>query len=298
LYLLGRFFWRSDQPKSRSFYQQALDADPSYALAHAGLADTYAFGGTKTSELAEKHAREALRLDENLAEPHATLGFIQMFSRWEWAEAEKELKRALELNPNYATAHQWYAIYHASQGRTSDAVARMKQAVELDPLSPSINADLGQMYFFARDSEQAMAAYKRALELDPDNNFAMLYLFYLHAKAGREAEAADAYLKFTGKADPAGSEVRHSGYKEGGLTGLLREDINYFINVSRDKGSYNRVAEDYALLGDKEEALNWLQKSVETQNFFMAFINVNPLFDNLRAEPRFAELVQRVRLTP
>ena len=298
LYLLGRFFWRSDQAKSKSYYQQALDADPSYALAHAGLADTYAFGGTRTLDLAEKHAREALRLDENLAEPHATLGFLQMFSRWEWAEAEKELKRALELNPNYATAHQWYAIYHACRGRTSEAVARMQQAVELDPLSPAINADLGQMYFFARDYNQALAACRRALELDPNNSFAMLYLFYLHAKAGREAEAAEAYLKFTEKVDPAGSTVRHSGYKEGGFAGLLREDIDHFINVSRDPRSYNRVAEDYALLGDQEQALKWLQKSVESQNFFMAFINVNPLFDNVRAEPRFAELVQRVGLTP
>ncbi len=297
-YLMGRYFWRTDEAKSRSYYQQALAADPSYALAHAGVADTYAFGGTGTSDLAEKHAREALRLDENLAEPHATLGFIQMFSRWEWAEAEKELKRALELNPNYATAHQWYAIYHACQGRTSDAVARMKQAVELDPLSPAINADLGQMHFFAREPEQAMAAYERALELDPNNNFAMLYLFYLHAKAGRETDAADAYLKFTEKTDPAGSHDRHAGYRESGFAGLLREDIDHFVNVSRNPRSYNRVAEDYALLGDNEQTLNWLQKSVESQNFFMAFIKVNPLFDNVRGEPRFAELVQRVGLTP
>jgi len=175
LYLLGRYFWRSNQAKSRVYYLQALAADPSYALAHAGLADTYVFGGTREAALAEKHAREALRLDETLAEPHATLGFVQMFSHWQWDEAGKEFKRALELNPHYATAHQWYALYHACEGRTAEAVARMKQAVDLDPLSPGINADLGQMYFFAGDLERALAACRRALELDPQHSFALLY---------------------------------------------------------------------------------------------------------------------------
>lgn len=298
LHLLGRFFWRTDSAKSRDFYYKALSADPSYALAHAGLADTYAFGNAGEAPLAEKHAREALRLDETLAEPHATLGFIQMFHRWKWEEAGKEFRRALELNPHYSTAHQWYAIYHACEGRTAEAIARMKQAVELDPTSAAINADLGQMHFFAGDVEQALAACRRALELDPQNSFALLYLFYINAKAGRDNEAADAYLQFTEKADPSGSRVRHAGYRDAGLRGLLRLDIDYFVKESRNPRSYNRVAEDYSLLGDHEQALSWLEKSVESHNFFMAFIKVNPLFTSLRDEPRFKALVERVGLTP
>lgn len=298
LHLLGRFFWRTDSAKSRDFYHKALSADPSYALAHAGLADTYAIGNAGEAPLAEKHAREALRLDETLAEPHATLGFIQMFHRWKWEEAGKEFRRALELNPHFSTAHQWYAIYHACEGRTAEAIARMKQAVELDPTSAAINADLGQMHFFAGDVEQALAACRRALELDPQNSFALLYLFYINAKAGRDNEAADAYLQFTEKADPSGSRVRHAGYRDAGLRGLLRLDIDYFVKESRNPRSYNRVAEDYSLLGDHEQALSWLEKSVESHNFFMAFIKVNPLFTSLRDEPRFKALVERVGLTP
>jgi DNA-binding winged helix-turn-helix (wHTH) protein/TolB-like protein len=297
LYLLGRYFWRTDAEKSRRYHQQALEADPSYALAHAGLADTYAFGTRGETALAEKHAREALRLDETLAEPHATLGFLQMFFQWKWQDAGKEFQRALELNPHYATAHQWYAIYHACEGRMDEAVARMKQAVELDPLSPAINADMGQMYFFAGDLEQALAACRRALELDPQHGFTLLYLFYIHAKAGQDTEAADAYLRFTEKADPSGSRARRAGYKDAGLRGLLLQDIDYFVNVSRNPMSYNRVAEDYALLGNHEQALNWLEKSVESKNLFMAFIKVNPIFTNMRHEPRFKALVERVGLS-
>ncbi|HVQ39644.1 MAG TPA: tetratricopeptide repeat protein, partial [Pyrinomonadaceae bacterium] len=233
LYLLGRYFWRSNLPKSRTYYQQALDADPSYALAHAGLADTYAFSNGKDALHAERHAREALRLDESLAEPHATLGLVQMFARWNWNEAEKELRRALELNPNYATAHQWYAIYLACQGRTVEAVARMKRAVELDPLSPAINADLGQMHFFAGNVDEAVAACSRALELDADHPFAQLYLFYVGAMAERHSEAAEAFLRFLKVADPAGYEVRRTAYgREAGWQAMLRADINHLVNDS------------------------------------------------------------------
>ncbi len=297
LYLLGRYFWRTDQQKSRRYHQQALALDPSYALAHAGLADTYAFGGLSEAPLAEKHAREALRLDESLAEPHATLGFVQMFSYWQWENADKELKRALELNPSYPTAHQWYALYLACNGRTAEAVARMQQAVDLDPLSPAINADLGQMYFFAGDLERAEAASRKALELKPQHTFALLYLFYIHAKARRDSEAVDSYVRFIKDYPPASSEVRDRDGQTG-LRAVLLQDIDFLTNKSGDPKSFNRIAEGYALLDDREQALNWLEKAVDSHNFFMAFIKVNPLFENLRDEPRYKALVERVGLTP
>lgn len=295
LYLLGRYFWRTDAQKSRHYHQQALAADPSYALAHAGLADTYAFGGLSEAHLAEKHAREALRLDDSLAEPHATLGFVQMFSRWQWDDAGKELKRALELNPRYPTAHQWYALYLACSGRTTEAVARMQQAVDLDPLSPAINADLGQMHFFAGDFPRAEAASRRALELKPHYDFALLYLFYIYSKSGRESEAADAFLSFRASLGFPPSQVKDAAESER-LREVLREDNDFLVTKSRDPKSYNRLAENYALLGDREQALSWIEKSVESHNFFMAFIKVNPVFENLRGEPRYQALVERVGL--
>jgi DNA-binding winged helix-turn-helix (wHTH) protein/TolB-like protein/Tfp pilus assembly protein PilF len=295
-YLLGRYFWRIDQEKSRDYYRQAIAADPAYALAYAGLADTHIFLPAESGEV-ERHARRALELDDRLAEAHASLGFVQMFHRWNWDEAGKRLRRAVELNSSYPTARQWYAIYLACQGRHSESVAQMEEAVKLDPLSPELQADLGQMYFFAGDDARAVAACERALELNSRHSWARLYLFYIHAKAGRQEEAASAYLQFLTAVRP-GSQYDDvlMGHRSGGLRGLLERDIDYFARVSKNPESFNRIAENYAILGDRERALYWLERSVEARNFFMPFIKVNPLFSELRGDPRYETLVRRVGL--
>jgi tetratricopeptide (TPR) repeat protein len=260
------------------------------------LADTHIFLPAESGEV-ERHARRALELDDRLAEAHASLGFVQMFHQWNWDEAGKRLRRAVELNSSYPTARQWYAIYLACQGRHSESVAQMEEAVKLDPLSPELQADLGQMYFFAGDDARAVAACERALELNARHGWARLYLFYIHAKAGRQEEAASAYLQFL-TAVRSGSQYGDvlMGHRTGGLRGLLERDIDYFARVSKNPESFNRIAENYAVLGDRERALYWLERSVEARNFFMPFIRVNPLFSELRGDPRYETLVRRVGL--
>ena len=297
LYLLGRYFWRTDQQKSRQYHQQALAVGSFLRAGSRRVGGHLRFWWPSTKRTLPKNMlAKRLRLDESLAEPHATLGFVQMFSRWQWDEAGKELKRALDLNPGYPTAHQWYALYLACIGRTTEAVARMQRALELDPLSAAINADMGQMYFFAGDLERAETACRKALELRPNYNFALLYLFYIHAKAGRDSETVESFLRFIEEFRPAAENNNAPG--AGGLRDVLLQDIAFLSTRSRNPKSYNRIAEDYALLGDKEQALHWLEKSVSSQNFFMAFIKVNPLFEDLREEPRYKTLVERVGLTP
>lgn len=299
-YLLGRYFWRIDQIKSREYLKQAVAADPGYAVAHAALADAYIFNPDDGIE-AERHALRALELDEELAEAHATLGFVQMFHRWNWSEAGQRLRRAVELNPSYATARQWYALYLVSEGRMTEAVAQMEEAVKLDQLSAQFHADLGQVYFFAGQDAKAIAACHRALELNPRHDWARLYLFYIHAKAGRQEEAATAYLEFlTAVMEPGVSQHYDNavqGRRRGGLRGLLEVDINFFENSAKSPGSFNRLAEDYAILGDRERALLWLERAVNERNFFMVFIKTNPLFSELRDDPRYNALVRRVGLS-
>lgn len=299
-YLLGRYFWRIDQTKSREYLKQAVAADPGYAVAHAALADAYIFNPDDGLE-AERHALRALELDEALGEAHATLGFVQMFHRWNWGEAGQHLRRAVELNPNYATARQWYALYLACEGRMTEAMAQMEEAVKLDQLSAQLHADLGQVYFFAGQDAKAIAACRRAIEVNPRHDWARLYLFYIHAKAGRQEEAATAYLEFlTAIMQPGDSqhyEAMLEGRRRGGLRGLLEADINFLVNVSKNPESFNRIAEDYAILGDRERALTWLERAVNERNFFMVFIKTNPLFSELRDDPRYNALVRRVGLS-
>lgn len=176
LYLKGRYFWnkRTDEGavKAQEYFQQAVALDPNYAQAYVGLADCYLFGkpplprkaaALKTKEM----VKNALEIDDSLGEAHATLGLLAENSEWDWASAEKEYKRAIDLNPNYATARQWYGEYLALTGRFDEGMEQMKLAGERDPVSPAILKDTRQLYHFARKYDQAIAYFRKALEIDP-----------------------------------------------------------------------------------------------------------------------------------
>jgi DNA-binding winged helix-turn-helix (wHTH) protein/Tfp pilus assembly protein PilF len=300
-YAQGRAFWdtRTNEGlfKSISCFERTIKQDPTFALGYAGLADGYAFDlmyWPKAEELANK----ALELDSSLAEPHATLGFVRMFWQWRWDDAEREFRQAINLNPGYATAHQWYAIFIAAhQLRISSAEVEMHEALELDPSSSAINADMGQMFYFAHEYDRAIAACKKTLDLDPDFINAHVYLYQAYIQRGMYPEAAEEFFKFRDLigdkqyTDPVNEEKLRSAYAAEGLRGIWKSSIK-LLRQSYNADAYS-IAEYYALLGEREPALEWLAKAFERHDFALAFVKVNPAFESLHNDQRFRELLVR-----
>jgi TolB-like protein/Tfp pilus assembly protein PilF len=309
LYLRGRFFWNKRTPegfkKAIEYFQQAIESDPGYALAYAGLADCYALlGGVVYSVSPPKEimpkakaaALKALELDNTLAEAHASLGLISISYDWDWSEAEKEFERAFELNPNYATAHHWYAEYLMMTGRLDEAVAELQRAQELDPLSLVINANLGAAHYFARRYDQAVEPLRRTIEMDSKFYLAHYFMGLVYEQK-REFPEAIAELQEAIRLDESpdalgalGHTYAASNNKDGALK-ILGELIE--MSKRRYVSPYN-MALIYAGLDDKEQAFGWLRKSYEERSGWLAWIKVEPQLDNLRQEPRFTKLVRDI----
>ena len=297
-YLKGRFFWnkRTNQgfAKATEQFEQAISADPNFALAYTGLADIDAFATPKSAQAlrAETYARKAIELNPNLAEPHATLGFIYCFHKWDWQQSEVEFKRSMALNQNYATAHHWYAITLGIQKRFAEAELEMRRALELDPLSPVMNADLCQTFYFARRYEEAIAQCRMTLELDSEFGNAHGYLQEaLEAKQMRSELVADLKRQGLSDNDPSVRAVASGDMRSFHQIGLEREQK---INPDYDAVT---IAKNYALIGDKEHSLGWLDRAWETHNFMFPFVNPDPAFDLVRDEPRYLSLMRRAGLS-
>jgi DNA-binding winged helix-turn-helix (wHTH) protein/TolB-like protein/Tfp pilus assembly protein PilF len=290
-YLKGRYFWSKRTTdslrQSVEYFQQALEKDPNFALAYVGLADAYLINDVPKAETV---LRKALELDETLGEAHASLGFYRTFWHWDWQAAEPEFKRAIELSPNYATAHQWYGLYLAVRGRSDEATREMRQAVELDPHSPNMNADLGQLYYFAHEYDQAITQCRKALETDPDFHFAHEYLFLVYMQKSMYAEAVEEYLKSQETHTSARLASLRDAYVKSGWRGFLQT----ILKQRRLKDSTAFQAVIYAQLGDKEQAIKELRKAYDAGDFFLTFIQVEPAYDELRTDPRFQDLLRRM----
>jgi Tfp pilus assembly protein PilF len=298
LYLMGRYVWNrrlGDVLRSREYFRQAVALDPNFALAHVGLADSYSMGPPPQPE-AERAVRRALEIDDSLGEAHATLGFILMFQNWDWEGAERELRRAVELSPNYATAHHWLGVYLSLRGRPDEAKAAMRRALEIDPTSLIINADLGQLHYFAGEYEEAEAQCRKALEMDADFPVAHHYLYFVHLKTGRHGEAFEHWLKFhLGQKNVQGDEPSfRSVYAAGGMRAFWRERLD--SERSNPQPPPMHMALFHTHLGDREQALRWLDRARERRDFLLPFVNVDPVYDDLRPDPRFREIVRRVGL--
>lgn len=271
LYLKGRYFWNKREvdsvKKAAEFFEQAVALDPDFALAYVGLADSYGMLKIPAPE-AEAAARKALELDSALAEAHASLGLILMFHQWDWAGAERELSRAIERNPNYATAHHWYGVYLSLRGRLDEAKAAMRRALEIDPTSLIINADLGQLYYFAREYDEAEAQCKKVVEMDPNFLMAHLYLGPIYVRQGKRGEARQAFATALRLAGPS------------------------------PRGNPIDLAVQYAEAGNRERAIAALERAWERHMFHLPYLNVDPIYDNLRSDPRFVDLLRRMGLTP
>ncbi len=298
LYLKGIHLWNTREGAnlhlSTQCFERAIAKDEKFALAYIGLANSYAFDLVHWRK-AEETARKALALDSDLGEAHATIGFVKLFWQWDFAKAEREFKRALELSPRYATAHQWYALWLAAHARNPEAIAEMKQALELDPLSPSINADLAQMFYFKKDYDQAIEQAKRTLEVD--NNFynAHLHLYQAYLMKGMYDEAVAASEKaeiIANNLIPLSfTEHLRQSYKSGGIRNYLREKISIFGNHPLTEF---RIARYYALLNEDERAIDWLEKGYENHNLDQLFILSEPAFETFLENPKFESIIKRM----
>jgi len=311
-YLKGRYHWnlRTEQglKKGIEYFQQAIDKDPDYAPAYAGLADSYvglAEWGLMASREAYPRAKaaasRALGIDETLAEAHASLGAARNDYDWDWVGAEKEFKRAIELNPGYATAHQWYAEYLSEKGRHDEAVAELRRAQELDPLSPIIGAVGGYIFLFAGRYDEAEAQCRRALELNagfyPAHfNLGRVYLQEkLYAQAISEYEKAIAPEE--GNPELATELVR--GYAAAGKRTEALKTLSQLKELSKRRYiSPYRIAQAYAALGDFDQAFALLEKAYEERTGDLIQLKVEPENDPLRSDPRFQDLLRRMNLLP
>jgi TolB-like protein/DNA-binding winged helix-turn-helix (wHTH) protein/Tfp pilus assembly protein PilF len=307
LYLKGRFYWNQrTQPgfwKAIESFQQAVEKDPSYAQAYAGLADCYILLGpndilpaSQVYPLAKAAARKALQLDDGFAEAHASLGFVTLLYDWDPAQAEKEFRRAIELDPNYPTAHHWYAYDLVAMERSDEAVAEIRRALELDPLSPIINADVGQILFLARRSDEAIAQCQKTIALDPQFLQAYWYLGLLYDQKGMFDQAFDAFLKaIPGASDsPQGAAIR-AAYRDKGINGYWKERTAMLERQSKvHYVSPYTFAVSYAAMGEKEKALEDLRQAYEERYPSMVFVKIEPVFDNLRSDSRYEELLHRI----
>jgi len=309
LYLKGRFYWnkRTEESyqKAIDYFQQAIDKDPNYALAYTGLADAYSFlsgqgirAPTEVFPLAKDAASRAMALDDSLAEAHCSLGYIKLYYDWDWNGAAQEYRRAIELNPNYATAHHGYAYYLASMERTEEAIAEIKKAQELDPLSLIINTDHGEFYYFARRPDQAIEQLRKALDLDSSFVRAHFLLARAYAQKGQCNQAIEEFQR--AKALDAKVEMLGGlgqGYASCGRKDEARRVLNELLELSKQHYvSPHWIASIYAGLGERDAAFEWLNKAVELRFGPLIYLKVNPIWDNLRSDPRFQILLSRVGL--
>ncbi|MDX6613326.1 MAG: hypothetical protein QOD75_2512 [Blastocatellia bacterium] len=306
-YLKGLYFWNKRTPdgyqKSVEYFRQAIQIDPGYAEAYVGLGNSSSFvvGHDKNSE-AEKFARaraaakKALELDETLAEAHASLGLIAMNFDWNWPETEKEFKRAIELNPNYATAHQWFGEFLACMGRFDEGIAELKRAHDLDPLSLIINTDLAKAYMFARRYDEAIAEFKRTLEMDSEFQVAHGLLAMTYSAKSMHEEALSELRRIKNlENEPLYLSYLVHVYARAGESGEARTELARLRGLSRRTYvSPLLMALACAGLGDKDEAFHSLEQVFEERSSGGAIsLKVGNVWDNLRSDPRYPGFKQR-----
>jgi eukaryotic-like serine/threonine-protein kinase len=310
LYLQGLFYWnkwtQADFTKAADYFTQAVQKDPRYALSYAGLADTYSQQGdagylppSEAWPKAKAAAMQALAIDDSLAEAHTSLGLVKEHFEWDWTGAETEFKRAIELNPNSATVHHWYGDYLANMGRFEEGMHETKRAQELDPLSLIINTTLGWQYYLAGQNDRAIEQLRKVLDMDPKFSLARRTLEEVYAQMGKHKEAVaerEKVLSLSGSPELAASieeDFSKSGYK-----GVLQSWLDGLTEIAKhDYVSSYSIAEAYMRMGEKEKAFTWLQKAYEDRDSGLVSLAVEPMFAGVRGDPRFRDLLRRMKLS-
>lgn len=307
-YIKGRYYWNKRDSdglkKAIGYFEDAIIKDPNYALAYAGLADSYAALGViedqSSQDLmpkARSAALRALELDDGLAEAHASLGYVKHRFEWDWVGAEREFKRAIELNDDYAAAHQWYGWYLISEARLDEAQAEFKRAEQIDPLSLYTNLTAGMAYFFSDQYDKAAAQYKKVIEMDTSFWLAHRWLGKTYQQQGKYDEAIAEFqtvVKLHG-GNMAQAPALGCVYALAGKQAEARRVLAELLRIGRQRYvSPYSVALIYATLGEKDHALEWLEKDLKERGDGLVFLRIEQRFAGLRADPRFADLVKQV----
>jgi tetratricopeptide (TPR) repeat protein len=289
--------------KAIEYFEQAIEEDPDYSLAYVGLADSYIvltnyspFPAKKAYPMAKEAALKALEIDSTLAEAYTSLAMVKGAYEWDWPGAESDLKRAIELNPGYATAHHWYAYQLSGLGRHDEAIAEIKIAQELDPLSLVISRNLGLFFYSARQYDKAIEALQKTMDMDP--NFSEVHLIlgltYLQMSMYEEA-----LIEFQKERSQAGSGIIWIGitYAKMGR----REEALQLVGdlIKRSKEEYVSpvgMARLYFALGENDQGFKWLDKAYEERDSWLWDIKVIPLDDNIRSDPRFKAMLKKMGL--
>jgi serine/threonine protein kinase/Flp pilus assembly protein TadD len=307
LYLRGRFFWNKWTPeesqKAIGYFEQAIDKDPGYALAYAGLADTYIsqawFGELPPREAvpkAEAAALKALEIDDLVAEAHVSLAFASFVYDWDWPAAEKHFDRALALSPNYSNAHSWHSFYLATIGRSDEALAEAKRALDLDPASPGASQNVALQYYYARRLDEALEQFQKTLEMDYHD--AHLGLGYVYAAKGMYQEALPEFEEYAKLDRGTPRSIGVLAYTHARLN-----ERSQALRALKELGELSKkryvpsasFAIIYVGLEDKDQAFTWLEKAYKERSR-LPLLKIDPIWDPLRADPRFKELLRRIGL--
>ncbi len=312
LYIKGRYFWnqRGDLEKlkkSEEYFLQAIEKDPKYASAYAGLADSYialneqgALPAQEANQRAKTAASKALEIDGTLAEAHASSAFLSLIFDWDLPAAERGFKRAIELNQNYVTAHHWYGVYLLSRGRLDEAIAETKTAQEFDPLALYANSNfLCRTLYFARRYDQAIAQCRESIALNPNSPAQYTFLGQAYTEKGMHAEAVAALQQARTLAPhrPEMAAALGYSYAVSGRRDEAQQVLDELKGKPLRKDMAYCIALIYAGLGEREQAFEWLQRSYQNRDIYMILrLNVEPKFDALRSDPRFIDLLRSVGL--
>jgi Tfp pilus assembly protein PilF len=310
--LHGRFEWnlRTTQSlmQASSYFQQAIAYDASYAPSYAGLADCYALLGSAPNTAlppseafpkAKDNALKALALDKDLAEAHVSLGYSALVYDWNYPEAEKEFRKAIELRPDYATAHQYYAYYLTAMGDIDQAIAERQRAVSIEPRSPLLNAALGEAYYEAHRFSDSIGPNQQALSIDPRYAIAIINIGRANEQMRMYPQAQQYYQSILAFAphEPALLALLGHLYAVTGRQAAAREIISQLQQLSGSQYVPSLyVALIYIGLGEKDEAFAWLDKAYAERCDFLVYLPTDPMADPLRSDPRFLALLGRLGL--
>jgi tetratricopeptide (TPR) repeat protein len=311
LYLQGRYYWNKRDPagltKAKEYFQRTIEKDPDFALGYVGLADTYnvmadSFVIVPTEALAKSReaALNALRLDSDLPEAHASLAYVLFELDWDWPGAEREFRRAIELDPGYATAHHWYSMYLAAMGRCGESIAEFRRAEQLEPLSLIIHLDGSAEYFWCRQLDAALEEIRQVIEMAPDFPQAHFYRSIGYAAKGRFEESRAEFLK--GRQLAGGSVLSVRVFEAwldavSGKTAESRRILKELGTPTSESGWDDfYLAATYDTLGDADTAMRFLETAYRKRVYWLIYIKVEPRLDPLRSDPRFQDLLYRMKL--